>query len=170
MCQKTTYYTQHQNLAPMFFYVYLTDGQNVQLAAPMHLAAWPKRACSRKAMPPNALKPGGFCPIRGFIQFFVKAQQHLSERCAQMAGRCSGLSQEKGPAPLRRECDRAFRVMYNYVSKTMRAYFTSIWRAAFCTFCSSLGRSTVSTPSATLAAIFSLSTSSGRMSVCSNFE
>lgn len=49
-------------------------------------------------------------------------------------------------------------------------YFTSIWREAFSSFFSIFGRSMVSTPSLTLAAIFSLSTSSGSRRVCSNFE
>ena len=53
------------------FYVYLTDGAKMQLAASMVLEAWSKRACSLKAMPPTPLKPIGFCPIRVFICVFV---------------------------------------------------------------------------------------------------
>ena len=47
-------------------------------------------------------------------------------------------------------------------------YPISIWRSTFVRACSVFGRSTVSTPCSTRAAIFAFSTSSGRMSVCSN--
>ena len=51
----------------------------MQLAASMLSQAWPKRACSLKAMPATTLKPGGFYPIRVFIFVFVKALQHSIE-------------------------------------------------------------------------------------------
>lgn len=50
------------------------------------------------------------------------------------------------------------------------AYPICIWRLTLCSSLFILGSSTVSTPSATDAAILLRSTSSGRMSVCSNFE
>ena len=49
-------------------------------------------------------------------------------------------------------------------------YFTSICFKAGSSLRSILGRLTVSTPSLTLASIFSLSTSSGKSNVCSYFE